>query len=154
MGKFTIGEACPQCKSRPHARMKRSLWMRMVPLSKHYHCTSCNSNFVSMEDTLSFSWRTAPPPGQQPFSKPQRRPKKGFFRFQRIGRAKVEMISCLWSFARQRVFLVHNSAQIPPHQCVLGALLRVTNGPFIFEADGSLTPFHNLCHSKIQPSLD
>ena len=81
MADFTVGEACPKCKSRPHARMKRSLWVRLVPLSRHYHCTSCNSNFVSMKDTLSFSWRIAPPSGKQKIFTPPWRSKKGPFRF-------------------------------------------------------------------------
>jgi hypothetical protein len=81
MANFTIGEACPQCKSIPDVRMRRNLWMRMIPLSRHYFCSSCNSNFVSVENTFSFSSRTAPPSGQQPLSTPPRRARKGPFRF-------------------------------------------------------------------------
>ena len=81
MANFTIGEACPQCKSIPDVRMRRNLWMRMIPLSRHYFCSNCNSNFVSVENTFSFSSATAPPSGQQPLPTPPRRSKKGPFQF-------------------------------------------------------------------------
>ena len=81
MANFTIGEACPQCKSIPDVRMRRNLWMRMIPLSRHYFCTKCNSNFVSVENTFSFSSPTATPSGQQPLSTPPQRSKKGPFQF-------------------------------------------------------------------------
>jgi len=81
MAKLTIGEACPRCKSIPDTRIRRSLWMRIIPLSRHYFCSFCNSNFVSVENTFSFSLPTASRHEQQPVNTPSRRTKIDRFKF-------------------------------------------------------------------------
>ena len=46
MGILTSAKACPKCKCIDRYRIQRSLWMRLIPGSRHYECDSCQHLYV------------------------------------------------------------------------------------------------------------
>ncbi len=50
------GKACPRCKSIQRHRIRRSLWMRLLPGSKYYLCEHCDVKFFSLYSLFSIYW--------------------------------------------------------------------------------------------------
>jgi hypothetical protein len=42
----TRSKICPICQSTNRASIKRRFWMRLLPFSKHYLCTTCGQHFI------------------------------------------------------------------------------------------------------------
>ena len=47
---------CPKCESVERYRIRRSLWMRLIPKSKYYLCELCDGKFFSVNDSFSVYW--------------------------------------------------------------------------------------------------
>jgi len=56
MSILVTAKKCPQCESVERYRIRRNLWMRLIPQSKYYLCDSCDEKFVSVNDSISFYW--------------------------------------------------------------------------------------------------
>jgi ribosomal protein L37AE/L43A len=39
---------CPECSNSKVKRIGRKPWMRVLPMSKHYDCTNCGCEFVTV----------------------------------------------------------------------------------------------------------
>jgi hypothetical protein len=56
MSILVINKKCPQCESIERYRIKRSLWMRLIPKSRYYMCDHCDGRFISVDDSFSVYW--------------------------------------------------------------------------------------------------
>jgi len=56
MSILVINKKCPKCESIELYRIKRSLWMRLIPKSKYYLCELCDGKFISVDDSFSLYW--------------------------------------------------------------------------------------------------
>ncbi len=56
MSILVINKKCPQCESIERYRLRRSLWMRLIPKSKYYLCDHCDGKFISVDDSFSVYW--------------------------------------------------------------------------------------------------
>lgn len=56
MSILVINKKCPKCDSVERYRIKRSLWMRLIPKSKYYLCELCDGKFISVDDSFSIYW--------------------------------------------------------------------------------------------------
>jgi predicted RNA-binding Zn-ribbon protein involved in translation (DUF1610 family) len=51
MAKMVQGSLCPRCGEGTVRRIHRKSWMRRLPKSKYYHCTDCQTQFLTI-----FGW--------------------------------------------------------------------------------------------------
>ena len=56
MSILVIHKKCPKCDSIERYRIRRSLWMRLIPKSKYYLCELCDGKFISVDDSFSIYW--------------------------------------------------------------------------------------------------
>ena len=56
MSILVINKKCPQCESIERYRIKRSIWMRLIPKSRYYMCDHCDGRFISVDDSFSVYW--------------------------------------------------------------------------------------------------
>ena len=56
MSILVINKKCPQCESIERYRIKRSIWMRLIPKSRYYLCEHCDGKFISVNDSFSVYW--------------------------------------------------------------------------------------------------
>jgi len=56
MALWTFGKACPKCGSTARSRIRRRLWMRLIPRSKFFTCEKCDRSYVSVLSSFSFRW--------------------------------------------------------------------------------------------------
>ena len=56
MSILLTAKRCPKCESLERYRIRRSLWMRLIPKTKYYLCEHCDGKFISISDSLSFYW--------------------------------------------------------------------------------------------------
>ena len=56
MSVLVINKKCPKCESVERYRIRRSLWMRLIPKSKYYLCEHCDGKFIAVNDSFSFYW--------------------------------------------------------------------------------------------------
>ena len=56
MSILVINKKCLKCDSVERYRIRRSLWMRLIPESKYYLCELCDEKFISVDDSFSIYW--------------------------------------------------------------------------------------------------
>jgi hypothetical protein len=47
MTKLAFGPKCPYCKYNKKTRIKRRFWMKLIPMTKYYHCCWCGCSFFT-----------------------------------------------------------------------------------------------------------
>ena len=56
MSILVVTKKCPKCESVERYRIRRSLWMRLIPKSRYYLCDQCAGKFISVNGSFSFYW--------------------------------------------------------------------------------------------------
>ena len=51
--KISLATKCPCCGDRDVHRIRRKVWMRLLPFSKYYFCSNCYTHFVRLLRVLT-----------------------------------------------------------------------------------------------------